>query len=128
MFSTVWKAFTEDMTPLQRRIMVQSLVALLFLFHVLWACGWLPGISGFALASDTAQVQEDIKDLRRTIQEGFNAIRKEQIQERLSSLQALRCTATDAQLRQEYINRIQDLQSRHRDAFGYTYPLEPCVR
>lgn len=128
MFATVWKIFTEDMTPLQRRIMVQTIIAGLFAFHIAWACGWLPGISGFALASDTQQVQEDIKDLRQTIENGFKEIRKEQIQDRLSALQALRCTAQDQQLEREYVNRIQELQSRYRDAFGYTYPLEPCAR
>lgn len=37
------------------RVAILSILSL-FAFHVAWACGWVPGIPGFAMAADVSEL------------------------------------------------------------------------
>lgn len=52
-----------EMTKDQRRALLTSCVIFFFAFHIAWACGWVPGLPGFAKADAVVANSERINGL-----------------------------------------------------------------
>lgn len=54
--------FIGDIPPEQRTIFMRFMFRGMFLFHIIWACGWLSafGVYGFAKAGEVEDVKKDL--------------------------------------------------------------------
>lgn len=132
-----WNLITEDLPEGAKQRFLLLVMSVFIAIHVSWACGWIPGISGFAMAQDTAEISEEVEQLREALKDqnkelgtmlrqGLDDLKRSQLEGRINSLHVLRCAAERRALQQEYANQIQKLQSEYRRLAGYQYPLERC--
>lgn len=108
-------------------------VTALFVSHIAWACGWIPGVSGFAFASDIDDVQHDLQALSTEVQHELRELtgelrtqRIEYLEERILSAYAQQCSATKGDLRDIHQRRLTRLLRHYQDVTAYTYPLQEC--
>lgn len=66
-FGKLLDLVASDLSPAMKTVLWRVLITILVGVHVAWACGWLPGISGFAMADDLKQMNRDISRLEQTI-------------------------------------------------------------
>ena len=57
-------AVMGDMTDQQRRAVWRTAFIAILGLHIFWACGWLPGVSGFAMASDFKLIKNEVEILK----------------------------------------------------------------
>jgi len=98
--------------------------ALLLVGHIAWACGWLPGISGFAFANDVDALRDEFNDyLRVDLDEKlFN------MQERLCALRLDEPDNRFPDREYRFKERIRVLLTAYRELVGYSYTLDQCAR
>lgn len=107
--------FTASIVPPEHRTTVwRVLITLIIAGHVAWACGWVPGVSGFAMADEVSDVKEDVK----TIQ--IDLVDAQIFEQRLRQ-----CQSTD-QARQVHAQRLQRLLRRYQELTGRNYQLPSC--
>ena len=58
-----------DLDPAQRAKLVQIGIVVFIGFHVAWACGWIPGIPGFAMAGDVTQLSGKVSGIEQSLLE-----------------------------------------------------------
>jgi hypothetical protein len=75
----------------------------------------IPGVSGFAYASDVAKLRASVE-----------TILKLQLQERLRNLQSEKCRADSEALERVIQIEIDRLQHEHKQLDGTIYPLTRC--
>lgn len=98
------------------------LITALFTVHVAWACGLIPGVQGFAFASDINDVKHEIQELTLALQ----TQRVEYLEERVLTAYAQQCSAEGQDLREIHQRRLTRLLRHYQDVTGYTYPLQAC--
>jgi hypothetical protein len=59
--------FPPGVPPLLKWRLAMFAFVVLTSAHIFWACGWIPGVGGFALASDMDQQQQTIAALEKSI-------------------------------------------------------------
>lgn len=130
----------EGMTSQQQRTVIFAVLTLFFIFHVAWACGHIPSMPGFALASDIEDVSLELREIDKSAREAVEAAREQSkkveglvlslhveiLEERMMSLHILRCRAGNTETKQLYANRIQRNLSKYRELQGYHYQLPAC--
>jgi hypothetical protein len=85
-------------------------------FHVAWACNWLPGIGGFAMAADVEKLQRDV-----------HTIIVAQVRGDLFAVRVKQCEAMkEGRPTAVYAEKLQDLLAIYEDATGGTYRLPLC--
>lgn len=112
----------SSLPPGVRHTLQVWLVTVLFSVHVAWACGWIPGMSGFAFAQDIDDVKHEIKELT----EELRTQRVEYLEERILAAYAQQCSAGTQDLREIHQRRLTRLLRHYQDVTDYTYPLQAC--
>ena len=99
-------------------------IALLLVGHIAWACGWLPGISGFAFANDVDALRSEFNEyLKVDLEEKlFN------MQERLCALRAGDKNVHVPDREYRFKERIRVLLNAYRDLISRSYVLDECAR
>jgi hypothetical protein len=105
----------------------------LFTFHILWACGWIPGIGGFALAADMSQqisVTKDGSDKRQSkIEDALATLERIQVRQSLDDAMKKECQAIE-QNNQEALDAanatLDNLSPHFYELFHYTYGRQSC--
>lgn len=111
-----------SLPPGVRHTLQVWLVTILFLTHVAWARGWIPGVTGFAFASDIEAVKHEITELTGELREQ----RVEYLEERILAAYAERCAAITPDLRKIHQRRLARLLRHYQSVTQYIYPLQPC--
>lgn len=106
-----------DMPPRAKVALWRGSITALLLFHIFWACGWVPGMPGFALAAHAEDTNSEVRQLRIEL-----------LERDLLDAHALRCAADDRELRRLYSQRVQMRLRKYQEIVGTPYPLEPCPR
>ena len=93
--------FPPDVPPVLRWRLAIFAFALLVVFHIMWACGWLEfmGISGFAKAADLEQRVTKVQNEVVGLKQGVNEIKIQLLEQSLFDAKERECTATDVQAR-----------------------------
>ena len=129
--------FPPDVPRLVRWRLTISFVCAVFLFHVLWACGFVPGVPGFAYADEVdkkigkaleplyAQVGQLAKQQADT-DEVVKDIRAEQIATRLRELKTMLCNAANHADSARLNTDIEVAQRQYRQLTGERYPAQEC--
>jgi hypothetical protein len=129
------------LTAAQQRTVVVSVVVLAFGFHVAWACGYVPGVAGFATEDQVEEVaisaesaeqaaeaaREEARQLVQEVQSSVVDLQSEILEERISNLQTLRCRTDDSELHDQYSARINRNMAKYRSINGYYFQLTPCT-
>lgn len=112
MITEVAKAiFPPDLKPLQIYRVSNFAVVMLLVLHVLWACGFLPGLQGFALAAETDKIRGKV-----------DTILMLSLEDRMRGLSEELCKA-DPIARRLLQREIDNLQSEHKNLVGEYYTL-----
>lgn len=85
-------------------------------FHIAWACGLLPGFSGFAAEAQVKAVEDKV-----------DTILKLQIEARLRDLKSEKCRAASEPLKRLLQAEIDNLQHQHKKLDGLVYVLPNCA-
>lgn len=87
--------------------------------HVAWACGFLPGFSGFALAADFEDTKQAQVLLTREI-----------LEQRIFDMRVRQCVAIKehepAAVLQAYAKMLSDLKHRYEDLMGTEPEVPDC--
>lgn len=114
---------------------MMALITLGFALHIAWACGWLPPLEGFALASDLrdgttsvksqiSRLDERVSKLETTVLKGQYQAQRTQLEVELRRLEQaiFDIEAKIAQLNKEniridtfYVERLKDLKGERDD-------------
>lgn len=70
-------AFMGDIPIEQRVTFYRMLFRGVFMLHVAWACGWLPGIQGFALAGELEKTNKELTIKLTAAEEKFDELKKQ---------------------------------------------------
>lgn len=97
-------------------------IALLLTTHIAWACGWLPGVSGFAFAGEVHKLTTEFREHLVT-----------DLEEKLFNMQERLCElrfdpdkySVDKEAR--YKERIRNLMRAYRDLADHNYVLDQCA-
>jgi hypothetical protein len=114
------------------------------LFHIAWACGFLPGVSGFAYANEldekidgklqpiygqlgaiTTQLAES-REAQKEAQKVQARILQSQLSAQLRDLHRLKCSTQDDHVRMRMERDIEEVQQEYRELSGERYPLPAC--
>lgn len=95
--------------------------------HVAWACGWLPGITGFALAADLDDKQQSIEVRLGQIETRLNASLEILMAQEICRLYRLRDTADEGQLISQLSRSLEEKQQAYATISGSRYPLSECA-
>lgn len=98
------------------RVMV-SLWVIFFCVHIAWACSWLPGVTGFAMASDVGKLQSAVQTII------VSQVRGSLFEVRVQQCEALKAGRPTT----VYAEKLQDLLADYEDLTGDLYPLPACV-
>lgn len=97
-------------------------VCLLFLFHILYACGWLARFGfgeGFATAADFKSLSQEVKDIKVDL-----------LEQRIYEAQKLRCESQKSQnyvALQFYINQVNKMHREYAIAMkGVLLQVPTC--
>ena len=132
------ETFLLDMSPTQQRSLLILLAVLAFTFHVAWACGFVPGVDGFAREHYVQQVadqiaraaaegaKEDALQYIAQVEGSIKNLHTEILEERIQNLQLERCRADNEQLREQYAARVNRNMSKYRVLNGYYYNITAC--
>lgn len=88
---------------------------MLFGVHVMWACGLLPGLNGFAMAAEVQEIERDV-----------TAIRRELLEARIFDTRVKQCTAESVAARRFYAEKQRDLINGYIDLTGREPALPGC--
>ena len=58
-----------DLDPAQRTVLWRVGLTAALVFHVSWACGWIPGMTGFAMAADYHFLAEKVDSIELSLLE-----------------------------------------------------------
>jgi hypothetical protein len=111
----VKEIFPPEVPAVIRWRLVVFAVCLAFALHILWARGMIPGVSGFAYASDVAKLRASVE-----------TILKMQLEDRLRNLQSEKCRADSEALKRVIQIEIDRLQHEHKQLDGTIYTLTRC--
>jgi hypothetical protein len=89
-----------------------SLVCVMFLFHIAWACGLVPTLSGFALAAEQTQMKSDITSIKLQL-----------IEREILDLRVAQCSNPSKRF---FTSRINDLRTNWQKETGVPYILPDC--
>lgn len=92
-----------------------TVLAFIIAVHIAWACGFLPGFSGFAIASDIEDIKKDSKGLKQVILE------KEIIDTAISHC------SSKLETRAFYYARLIDLLKQYREIVGAQFDKPNCI-
>ena len=114
--------FPPEVPPVLKWRLAMFAVALLFLFHIAWACGWLSTLgfgSGFASASEldkrVSSVEDNVKEIKLSL-----------IEQSLYNAKESECTATDPQAERFFSSRVQALAREYLKLSEFTFNIPPC--
>lgn len=101
--------------------------------HILWACGLLPNLSGFAIASDMDKLRNDTaQQIRRlegniiTVDRKVDAVLQMMIESRIRALVDEVCAADSDRLRTALMAELDGLQAQHKTISGDIYRTSRC--
>lgn len=112
---------TDESPKAQRRWRVSVALWLILgtafgAFHVAWACGWLPGMPGFALEVDLHKVQADVhRSLVMQYRTSIFEVRQQQCQ-----------AAREGRPLSVYTGKLQDLMDEYDLLADQAYRLPDC--
>lgn len=126
-----------DLPRLVRWRLTISLAIAMLGFHVLWACGMVPGVPGFARADELdAKISEALEPLYSQVgqlskqqaetDEVVKEIRADQLANRIRELHALRCATADHDDRERLQSEIDAAQRQYRALMGERYNVDGC--
>jgi hypothetical protein len=132
---------TGDMTPGERQNFIRILFWGAVSFHIAWACGLLPGVQGFAVASEVdgkiAQAVEPIKVEVREIDRKLSRVEREVIAARIATLEKslfdlrkAQCTAIareNPEAVEFYGRQIQGVRAEYYAATAREYQAPTCA-
>lgn len=118
--------FPPDVPRIVRWRLVVAGVMTFMVFHILWACGLLPGVSGFAQADDVYTKFEKIQEKLEDADKVQKKILQSQLAAQLRDLHKIRCASTDEHVTMRLDRDIDEAQQEYREVSGERYPLPPC--
>lgn len=129
--------FPPDVPRLVRWRLMISFTCAVFLFHIAWACGFVPGVPGFALADDVDQkIDQAMQPVRAQLgqittqiasqDDILKSIRLDQLAARIRDLQQQRCEAKDRHVKESIDEEIDRQQRQYRVLAGERCPLPAC--
>lgn len=106
-----------------------SCVAIVGLLHVLWACGWIPGFSGFAFADEVDQkieraltpIKEEIGQAKAQAVANSKYLKTLVLAQHAETIRGLvrsRCNTNDAQEKERLNTLIESYQSQYMEVGG----------
>ena len=102
--------------------------------HIAWSCGWIPGITGFALAQDLEDQEEQIEeqlarveDQVERVEEKLSTVLRIALAQEVCRLFRLRNEATGA-LQSQLHNSMLEKQDEYVLATGTRYPVSECTQ
>lgn len=131
----------QDMKPEERRNMARFFLWLIVTLHIAWACGWIPGMQGFAFASDVddkiSEAIAPIKDEVREIDRKLTRVEREVIAARIATLEKslfdlrkAQCTAISRENPEAvefYGRQMQEVRSQYYSATSREYQAPTCA-
>lgn len=135
--SEIWSLIWGDATPIERARTARVAFRAAVVFHIVWACGWLPGWQGFARASDVDdKIEAAIDPIHKQLTEidvklsrsedTQKLILQGQLTAQIRDLHRLKCTTTDDYTRSRMERDIEDAQQKYRALSGERYPMPAC--
>lgn len=93
----------------------QMLITFFGAFHVAWACSWLPGIPGFAMAADAHEIKQAVDELRQNL-----------LEKAIFDTRILQCTAMEEGNGRVYAEKLRGFLVEYKETTGHDYPLPAC--
>jgi hypothetical protein len=128
-----WALLSLGLTAQQQRTAMLIILLAGFGFHVLWACGYIPGLPGFALANDVTELRRELEEDNDAISESLEDIkdqlhedRIDRLEDRIRHFHMLRCQAESPEMRRLYADRVNDNLLRHRRLSRTYLRLSAC--
>lgn len=118
--------FPPDVPRIVRWRLVVAGVMTFMVFHILWACGLLPGVSGFAQADDVEYKFAEIKKQLKDSSEVQKKILQAQLAAQLRDLHKIRCGSSDENVKLRLDREIDEAQLEYKTLTGERYPLQAC--
>jgi hypothetical protein len=97
--------------------------------HIMWACGWVPGLAGFALAADVAEANKSLQGQLSQIQHSQRISLRIALAEEICRLRELRSKATEnVPLWQQLDKTFREQQENYKtvDDHGEEYDTSQC--
>lgn len=69
MWQAVGNFFFGDLSREARTAVWRVSITAFLVFHIFWACGWIPGIPGFAMAAEYQGLQDEVQTVKETLLE-----------------------------------------------------------
>lgn len=105
------------------RLLVAGVIAV----HIAWACSWLPGIQGFALAADLDVTKASVDARLKSIEEKQDISLRLALAAEICRIQALRNSTADTALRAQLTRSFDEKQEAYRSVNnGARYPIAEC--
>lgn len=131
----------QDMEPEARRNVARFFLWLIVTIHIAWACGLIPGVNGFAFASEVdskiASAVEPIKSEVREIDRKLARVEREVVAARIAALEKslfdlrkAQCTAISRENPEAvefYGRQMQEVRSQYYAATGREYQAPTCA-
>lgn len=114
-----------EMTKDQRRALVTSCMIFFFVFHIAWACGWVPGLPGFARADAVVVNTQRIN----SVMSNQNEILVRLIASDIENARQSQCKAIRTQNEAAMLGWGQTLRSALAEYLSRShrpYPLRDC--
>ena len=103
------------------------LVAFVITMHVAWACSWLPGISGFALAADLEASKLETNSRLSSIEAKQDISLRLALAAEICRIQSLRNATADAVMRAQLNRSFDEKQEQYASVNrGARYPIAEC--
>lgn len=131
----------SDMEPEARRNVARFFLWFIVVVHIAWACGFIPGVQGFAYATDIdRKVEEAISPIKSEVAEidrKLTRVEREVIAARIATLEKslfdlrkAQCTAIardNAEAVEFYSRQMQAVRSEFYTATGREYQAPTCA-
>lgn len=130
-----------DLQPAEKHNVARFLLWVIIVVHISWACGWIPGMQGFAFADDVdrkvAAAVDPLKAEVREIDRKLSRVEREVVAARIATMEKMlfdlrkaQCTAIARQNPEAvefYARHIQEVKSQYFAATSREYQAPTCA-
>lgn len=104
--------------------------AITLVFHVAWACGFLPGVSGFALSEEVSSKNEQLTAQMTRLQHAFTEQEIILLEGAILDMRSKQCAAivnNNRESRRFAAERLTRLLNKYQETASHNFPLPPCA-
>lgn len=115
-----------NLSPETRTALWRAGITLAIVVHIMWACGFLPMVEGFAFAGDLERAQGEIQEKLERLEESQNTLLRIALAQEICRIYVLRNMASGDTQRQLQ-RSLFEKQDQYVAIVGERHPVTECA-